>query len=216
MLTLDEIAQNCMIPPAMSEETNADLSYLSCDINGTRYIYKLPPSLMDITKDSSEEQNTIDIVREPELDNREEPISLVCLNGQVYAIKNGVIEELDTNQSVGTNCHEKSLFISKDTENNENGYVTNENVVIDNLYRQSEEQYEVPTEEAGKDLVAEDNNVNVNDFLEVVTAFKCKMCTYLSQDKMQLLDHIKKLHLNSASDIKVSSDYVLTVIQDFN
>jgi len=205
-----------MIPPAMSEETNADVSYLSCDINGTRYIYKLAPSLMDVTKDSSEEQNTVDIVRESELDNREEPISLVCLNGQVYAIKNGVIEELDTNQPVGTNCHEKSLFISKDTENNENGYITNENIVIDSPYRQSEEQYEVPTEEAGKDLAAEDNNVNVNDFLEVVTAFKCKMCTYLSQDKMQLLDHIKKLHLNSASDIKVSSDYVLTVIQDFN
>lgn len=202
-LTVDQIVARS----AMSEETNADVSYLSCDINGTRYIYKLAhPSLMDITKDSSEEQNTVDVVREPELDNGEEPISLVCLNGQVYAIKNGVIEELNTNQAVGTNCHEKSLFISKNTENNENDYITNENIVIDSPYRQSQEQYEVPTEEAGKDLVAGDNNVNIDDFLEVVTAFKCKMCTYLSQDKMQLLGHIKKLHLNSAIDIKVSSD----------
>lgn len=192
----------------MNEETNVDVSYLSCDINGVRYIYKLAPSSMDITKDSAsnEEQNEIDIVRGAELDNGEEPISLVCLNGQVYAIKNGMIEELDINQPVErTSCHEKGLLISKNVENNENDYLTNENIVIENPYRQSEEQYEVAAEEAGKDLVAEDN-VNVDDFLEVVTAFKCKMCTYLSQDKMQLLEHIQKLHLNSAIDIKVSSD----------
>lgn len=191
----------------MSEETNVDVSYLSCDINGIRYIYKLAPSSMDITKNSAsnEEQNAVDIVRGTELENGEEPISLVCLNGQVYAIKNGMIEELDINQPVErTNCHEKELLISKNVENNENDYITNENIVIESPYRQSEEQYEVAAEETGKDLIAEDDNVNVDDFLEVVTAFKCKMCTYLSQDKMQLLGHIQKLHLNSAIDIKVS------------
>jgi len=51
-----------------------------------------------------------------------------------------------------------------------------------------------------------ENNINVDAFLEVVTAFKCKMCTYLFQDKMQLLDQIQKQHLNSTVDIKVSSD----------
>lgn len=167
---------------------------------------------MDITKDSAsnEEQNAVDIVRGTELENGEEPISLVCLNGQVYAIKNGMIEELDINQPVErTNCHEKGLLISKNVENNENDYITNESIVIESPYRQSEEQYEVAAEvaeEAGKDLIAEDDNINVDDFLEVVTAFKCKMCTYLSQDKMQLLGHIQKLHLNSAIDIKVSND----------
>lgn len=194
----------------MSEETSADVSYLSCDINGTRYIYKLAPSPMDITKDSasSEEQSAIDIVKGSELDNGEEPISLVCLNGQVYAIKNGVIEEVDTNQSIDsveqTSCHGKTLLLSKNTEN-ETDYIANENIAIDSPYRQSDEQYEV-TEEAVKDLVAEDDNVNADDFFEVVTAFKCKMCTYLSQDKMQLLGHIQKLHLNSTMGIKVSSD----------
>lgn len=185
-----------------------DMSYLSYDINGTRYIYKLALSPMDIMKNSavSEEQTTVDIVKGSELDSGEEPISLVCLNGQVYAIKNGVIEEVSTNlQPVEQmSCNEKALSMSKNTENNENGYIKNENVVIESPYRQSEEQYEVATEEVVKDLVAQDDNVNVDDFLEVVTAFKCKMCTYLSQDKMQLLDHIQKLHLNSAIDITVS------------
>jgi len=197
-----------MILSAMSEETSADeVPYLSCDINGTRYIYKLAPSI-DLMKDSvsSEEQN--DIVKTSELDNGEESISLVCLNGQVYAIKNGVIEEMNTNESEQTSCHEKVRLISKKMENNETDYITNESIVVESPYRQerSEEQYEVTTEEAAKDLVAEDNNTNVDDFLEVVTAFRCKMCTYLSQDKMQLLDHIQKLHLNSTVDIKVSSE----------
>lgn len=194
----------------MSEEINADVSYLSCDINGTRYIYKLAPSSTDITKDSAsnEEQNAVNIVKGTELDNGEEPISLVCLNGQVYAIKNGVIEELNTDQSMErTSCHEKTLLISKteNTENNENDYIANENIEIESPYRQSEEQYKISTEEAALDLVDNDN-VNVDDFLEIVTAFKCKMCTYLSQDKMQLLDHIQKLHLDSTVDVKVSSD----------
>ncbi|XP_071631123.1 uncharacterized protein [Temnothorax longispinosus] len=194
----------------MSEETN-EVSYLSCDINGTRYIYKLAP--MDIAKDSAsnEEQNAVDTVRgtDNELDNGDEPI-LVCLNGQVYAIKNGVIEELDADQPVErTSCHEKTILLSKNAENDESDYVTNESMVIGSPYRQSEEQYEAATEEAGKDLVVEDDNVNVDDFLEVVTAFKCKMCTYLSQDKMQLLGHIQKLHLNSAIATK---DHQLTDI----
>jgi len=210
-----------MILSAMSEETSADVSYLSCDINGTRYIYKLAPSPTDIMKDSvsSEEQNVVDIVKTSELDNGEESISLVCLNGQVYAIKNGVIEEMNTNESEQTNCHEKARLISKKMENNETDYITNESIVIESPFRQerSEEQYEVTTEEAVKDLVAEDNNTNVDDFLEIVTAFKCKMCTYLSQDKMQLLDHIQKLHLNSTVDIKVSSDLDSNyIIHNFN
>lgn len=202
----------------MSEETNADVSYFSCDINGTRYIYKLASSPTDIAKDSAnEEQNAVDIVKGTELDNGEESISLVCLNGQVYAIKNGVIEELDVDQSVErTSCHEKTLLLSKENvENNENNYITNESITIDSPYRQSEEQYKVATEEAARDFV-ENDNVNVDDFLEVVTAFKCKMCTYLSQDKMQLLGHIQKLHLDSTVDIKVSSRSRFKLFYNFN
>ncbi|KAL6267543.1 hypothetical protein P5V15_000618 [Pogonomyrmex californicus] len=184
----------------MDEESNVDMSYLSCDINGTRYIYKLTPSTIDITKDpiSSEEQNTIDTIK----DNGEEPISLVCLNGQIYAFKNGILQELDINQlTERTNYQEKAFLISKDTENNRNDYITNESLVMENPYRQSEEQYEIATEEAAKTLVVEDDNINTDDFLEIVTAFKCKMCTYLSQDKLQLLGHIQKLHLNSTINI---------------
>lgn len=193
----------------MSEETNVEetnASYLSCDINGTKYLYKLAPSSTDVTKDLalSEEQGVVDIVKGTELDNGEESISLVCLNGQVYAIRNKAIEEWDTDQSAEPGGHEKALLIAKDTESNEN-YIANESIVIESPYGQPEEQYEDATEEVGKEIVAEDN-VNIGDFLEVVTAFKCKMCPYLSQDKMQLLDHIQKLHLNSTIDIEVSND----------
>lgn len=198
----------------MNEETNEDLSYLSCDINGTRYICKIAPT--DIIKNvSNEEQNMInmvnmDTVREPEKEE-EAPISLVCLNGQVYAFQNGIFQELDTNQIIEqTDCHEKTL--TKDVENCENEYLSNENIenieniVIENAYDHVEEQYESVTEETEKDIVMEDDNVNADDFVEVVTAFKCKICTYLSQDKMQLLNHIQKVHLTSTVNIEVSSN----------
>ncbi|XP_012531913.1 zinc finger protein 556 isoform X2 [Monomorium pharaonis] len=193
----------------MSEEINAEetnASYLTCDINGTRYLYKLTPSPTEIVKDStlSEEQGTLDIVdKETELDNGEESISLVCLNGQVYAIRNGLIEGWEPgNQFAESNCHEKILLISKDLENNDN-YITKENIVIGNPYGDQDEElnYEDAAEEVEKELVAE-QHINIDDLLEVVTAFKCKMCPYLSQDKMQLLDHIQKLHFKSTVDIE--------------
>ncbi|XP_011882536.1 PREDICTED: zinc finger protein 436-like isoform X2 [Vollenhovia emeryi] len=186
----------------MTEETGMDVSYLSCDINGTRYIYKLAPPSTDIARDSasSEEQTAVDAARGAELDAEEEPISLLYLNGQVYAIKNEILQELDASQSVEqTNCHEKPL--PKNAESNENEYITGDSLVAGSPYGQSEVQYQAATEEAGQDLAAEDDNVNVDDLLEVVTAFKCKMCTYLSQDKMQLFGHIQKLHDHQLTDI---------------
>lgn len=191
----------------MSEETNVDVSYLSCDINGTKYIYKIAPYPMDMIKDTfSEEQNTDDIVKETKLENEEESISLVYLNGQVYAFQNGVLQELDTNQIMEqTDFQEKTLLVSKDMENENcgNEYITNGNIIFKNEH--SEEQYEVTTEEAGKDFVIEDDNVNVNDFVEIVTAFKCKICAYITQNKIQLLSHIQKIHLNSTINIEVNN-----------
>lgn len=192
----------------MSEETNVDVSYLSCDINGTKYIYKIAPYSMDMIKDTfSEEKNTDDIVKEAKLENDEESISLVYLNGQVYAFQNGELQQLDPNQIVEqTNFHEKEFLVSKDVENCENEYITNGNIVVKNTYEQSEEQYdEVGTEEAEKNLVIEDDNVNVDDFVEIVTAFKCKICAYMTQNKIQLLGHIQKIHLNSNIDREVNN-----------
>ncbi|KAL6444163.1 hypothetical protein ACFW04_001834 [Cataglyphis niger] len=188
----------------MSEETNIDVSYLSCDINGTKYIYKIAPYPMDMIKDTfSEEQNTDDVEKETKLENEEESISLVYLNGQVYAFQNGVLQELDTNQIMEqTDFQEKTFLVSKDmgNENCGNEYITNGNIIFKNEH--SEEQYEVTTEEAAKDFVIEDDNVNVNDFVEIVTAFKCKICAYITQNKIQLLSHIQKIHLNSTINIE--------------
>lgn len=190
----------------MSEETNTEnVSYLSCEINGATYILQTLPDSVDVTKDttSNEEQNAIDILKETDFEKEEEPISLVCLGGQVYAFQNGELQELDISQIIGqTDCHEKAFLISKDMENHE--YIMNENIVIENANEQPEEKYEVVTEETEKDFVIEKDNVNANDFVEVVTAFKCKICTYTTQDKMQLLGHFQKLHVNPNIDINVS------------
>lgn len=195
----------------MNEETNVDVSYLSCDINGTRYIYKIAP--MDVATDgiASEEQDTIDIAKEPELEKEvveeEEPISVVCLNGQMYMFQNGVLQELDTTQPVEQmdNCHEKPLLVSKEVENCENEYIANGNIVVENAYEPSEGQYEVVTGEAEKDLALEDNNINTDDFMETITAFKCKLCAHITQDKIQLLEHIQKVHLDSTESAEVNS-----------
>ncbi|KAL6444165.1 hypothetical protein ACFW04_001834 [Cataglyphis niger] len=151
----------------------------------------------------SEEQNTDDVEKETKLENEEESISLVYLNGQVYAFQNGVLQELDTNQIMEqTDFQEKTFLVSKDmgNENCGNEYITNGNIIFKNEH--SEEQYEVTTEEAAKDFVIEDDNVNVNDFVEIVTAFKCKICAYITQNKIQLLSHIQKIHLNSTINIE--------------
>lgn len=206
----------------MNKETNEDISYLSCDINGTRYICKIAST--DIIKDmtSNKEQNIVnminmDTVKETDLEKEEEePISLVCLNGQVYAFQNGIFQELDTNQIIEqADCHEKTLLVTRDMENCGNEYLSNENIVIESAYEHSEEQYESITEETEKDVVMEDDNVNVDDFVEVVTAFKCKICTYMTQDKIQLLNHIQKVHLSSTVDIEVSSNLDLNHSLDF-
>ncbi|XP_070160861.1 zinc finger protein 64-like isoform X2 [Polyergus mexicanus] len=193
----------------MNEETNLDVSYLSCDINGTKYIYKIAPYPMDMIKDTfNEEQNTDDIIKETKLENEQESISLVYLNGQVYAFQNGVLQELDTNQIIEqTDFQEKALLVSKDVENCENEYITNGNIIVKNEH--SEEQYEVTAEEPRKDFVIEDDNINLDDFVEIVTAFKCKICAYITQNKIQLLSHIQKMHLNSTIDIE---DHQLTDI----
>jgi len=96
--------------------------------------------------------------------------------------------------------------VTKDVENCENEYLSNENIVIKNAYEHSEEHYETITEETEKDVVIEDDNVNADDFVEVVTAFKCKICTYMTQDKIQLLNHIQKVHLNSTVHVEVSNN----------
>jgi len=195
----------------MNGEINMDVSYLSCDINGTRYIYKIAPCSMDIAKDamSNQEQNAINIVKEsePELEKEEEPISMVYLNGQMYVFQNGILQELDSNQSAEQmDYYEKAFLMSKDMENYENEYISNGNIMAKNMFEPFEGQYEDVTREAEKNLIMEDNNINTDDFIEIITAFKCKLCSYITQDKIQLLDHIKKIHLNSTINAEVNNN----------
>lgn len=188
----------------MNGKTNADVSYLSCQINGMKYILQTVPDISVKDVIPSIEQNTVD-VKETEPEKEEESIPLTSLDGEVwYALQNGVFQELNISQFVDQeNCHEKTLLVSKDVENCGDEYISNENIIFEDANEHSEEQYEVVTDNLEKDFLVGKDNINANDFVEVVTAFKCKICTYTTQDKMQLLDHFQNTHINPTIDIEV-------------
>lgn len=195
----------------MNEETNIeDSSYLSYEINGTRYILQTvsdPAVDMLKTTSTNEEQSPINIIDETQAEKEEESVSLVCLDGQLYAFQNGELQELDLSQATDQNdAQEKTVLLSKDIDNCEAQYITNEDLVIRNIDEQSQEQYEIITGQNEKDFIVERHNVNANDFVEVVTAFKCKICTYTTQDKTQLLQHFQKTHVNPKVDIEIKEE----------
>ncbi|CAK9832430.1 Zinc finger protein 112 [Anthophora retusa] len=195
----------------MNEETSVeDSSYLSYEINGTRYILQtVSDSAIDIAKtvSANSEQNTINIIDEPQIEKEDESISLVCLDGQVYAFQNGELQELDFSQVIDQNeSQEKTVLLSKEDDNYDAQYITNEELVIGNIDEHSQEQYEIITGQNEKNFIVEKQNVNANDFVEVVTAFKCKICTYTTQDKTQLLQHFQKTHVNPKVDIEIKEE----------
>ncbi|CAD1473552.1 unnamed protein product [Heterotrigona itama] len=180
----------------MNEERSIeDSSYLSYEINGTRYILQtISDPTIDITKTAStnQEQNTINIIDE----------------SHVYAFQNGELQELDFSQVTDENdSQEKTVLLSKEDDNCEPQYITNEGLVIGNIDQHSQEQYEIITDQNEKNFIVEKHNVNANDFVEVVTAFKCKICTYTTQDKTQLLQHFQKTHVNPKVDIEIKEEF---------
>ncbi|XP_014474772.1 PREDICTED: zinc finger protein 62-like isoform X1 [Dinoponera quadriceps] len=187
----------------MNAKTNADVSYLTCQINGIKYILQTIPDTSVKDAISSEEQSMVDVVKETEL-MKEESFSLASLDGEVwYALQNGMFQELNINPFVDQeNYHEKTLLVPKDMESCGDEYISNENIIFEDANEQAEEQYEVVTDNSEKDFLVGKDNVNANDFVEVVTAFKCKICTYTTQDKMQLLDHFQNAHINPTVDIE--------------
>lgn len=192
----------------MNEEASVeDSSYLSYEINGTRYILQtISDPAVDILKTTTtnDVQNAINIIDEAQVEKEEDSISLVCLDGQVYAFQNGELQELDLSQVMDQNDpQEKTVLLPKDVDNCEAQYIANEDLVVRNASEQSQEQYEIVTGQNEKNFIMEKHNVNANDFVEVVTAFKCKICTYTSQDKTQLLQHFQKTHVNPKVDVEV-------------
>lgn len=191
----------------MNEERSVeDSSYLSYEINGTRYILQtVSDPAIDISKAVSTTQEQINLINEPQVEKDDESISLICLDGQVYAFQNGELQELDFSQVIDENeSQEKTVLLPKEDDNCEPQYITNEGLIIGNIDEHSQEQYEIITGQNEKNFIMEKHNVNANDFVEVVTAFKCKICTYTTQDKTQLLQHFQKTHVNPKVDVEVS------------
>ncbi|XP_053980696.1 zinc finger protein 84-like [Hylaeus volcanicus] len=193
----------------MNEEMSiGNSSYLSYEINGTSYIVQtISGPTLDALKITSanEEQNSINIIDQTQAENEE--VSIVCLDGRVYAFHNGELQELDFSQIIDQNDpQERTVLLSKEVDSYETRYITNEDLVIANVDVQSQEQYEVVTEQTDKNFIVEKANVNANDFVEIVTAFKCKICTYTTQDKTQLLQHFQKTHVNPKADIEIKEE----------
>lgn len=131
------------------------------------------------------------------------------MDGEIwYALQNGTFQGLNIgHQFVNQeDCHDKTLLVPKEgVENCGNEYVNNENIIFEDANKHSEEQYEVVANNLEKDFLVGKDNVNANDFVEVVTAFKCKICTYTTQDKMQLLDRFQNTHINPTVDNEVNN-----------
>lgn len=192
----------------MNGEINSnDLPYLSYEINGTQFILQTledsVDTLIKVGSSNDEEQDSVvSFVDETQLEKEEESIPLVCLDGQIYAVQNGVLQELDLSHLMDqSDCQDGAVVISKDDENQEpectevTEYVSNGNVLVKDADEDHREEYEVVSGQNEKFVVGKDG-LNANDFVEVVTAFKCKICPYTTQDRAQLLEHFQNVHVN--------------------
>ncbi|KAF7387080.1 hypothetical protein HZH68_012757 [Vespula germanica] len=196
----------------MNKNMNAEnLSYLSYEINGTRFIVQTLSNSMDITKveGTNDEQGTGNISDETSFGKEEEPISLISVDGQIYAFQNGDFQELNLSHVDGQiELSDKAVLLSRDIENEETQFITNGAIIIENIDDDNQERYEIVTEQNDKNFVMQKDDVNANDFVEVVTAFKCKICTYTTQDRGELIEHFQKTHINPTVDIEEKEESV--------
>lgn len=192
----------------MNKNMNAEnLSYLSYEINGTRFIVQTLSNSMDITKveGTNDERGTANINDEMSFGKEEEPISLISVDGQIYAFQNGDFQEFNLSHvDSQIELSDKAVLLSRDIENEETQFITNGAIIIENIDDENQEHYEIVTEQNDKNFVMQKDDVNANDFVEVVTAFKCKICTYTTQDRGELIEHFQKTHINPTVDIEVN------------
>lgn len=197
----------------MSDSEIANHSLLSYEINGTQFIIQAlgstPDTIVTLNEDEDGE-NTITFVEQTADDKEDvESIPLVCLDGQVYAIRNGVLQALDISQleyeaEVGS-PEGKAFVLDEQPEENEADSVEITRYVSDSdaslaQEDEGEELETAPNDDKRLFIVAKDD-VNADDFVEVVTAFKCKICPYTTQDREQLVKHFGNVHANPAAKV---------------
>ncbi|XP_015587714.1 zinc finger protein 845 [Cephus cinctus] len=215
----------------MNGQTNtSNSSYQSYEINGTQIILQTLSDSMDTlvkVATCDEDQAGVNYDEEAtQVEHEEESIPLVYLDGQVYALRNGELQELDLNHIVDRNdFQDDSIIISRDVHNNDDSecaviteyisednvpienaeisheeeFISEDNIPIENTEISHEEKYEVVLDRNEKLIVGKES-LNANDFVEVVTAFKCKICPYTTQDRTQLLEHLESVHVNPLTE----------------
>ncbi|XP_066583039.1 zinc finger protein 892-like [Prorops nasuta] len=173
-------------------------SYISYEVDGTKFIFQTSDSWNELDPqklDATNEKNFIDIVEDAEMEKDDSAVSLVCLDGQVYAFKNEELQQLYFSQLINQNEFETEALLPKDINVEETHYIPNEEVLIRDM-NEHEEKLKTESDQINKNYIIDKDNVNENDFVEVVTAFKCKMCPYTTQDRVQLFEHFQDMHVN--------------------
>lgn len=201
----------------MNEEINIeDASYLRCEINGTQFLLKTVPESDDGIVDVMPEEKRVLAYSDAgsQYENEEDSIPLVYLDRQIYTFQDGELREFDLSKYVDQSVDSQTVISAKES-GNESGdclmpeYLTEEDILVErvNIVEDNRQNsYNVAIVDDKKFIIGQDISVNANDFVEVVTAFKCKICPYTTQDRMQLLEHFENVHINPAAQEKEAKE----------
>ncbi|XP_046751707.1 zinc finger protein 568-like isoform X2 [Diprion similis] len=193
----------------MSKEVNLDnMSYLRCEINGTQFLLQAIPNCDNSVANSMlQEKATNGYSNVSPYENDEYSVPLVYLDRQIYTFQDGELKEFDLSHYVDQSSNTKSVIADKEEENENADSIRSSDCLrkddilveqvddADSGDRQNSSTHNVAVLD-DKKFIIEMDSLNANDFAEVVTAFKCKICPYTTQDKIQLLEHFENVHIN--------------------
>lgn len=178
----------------MSEEiVNESKPFVSYAINGVNFI--LPTStdsmttVLTIGGSEFEKSNQLNIIENIESEKAKETVPLVCLEELAEA-------DLTTLVDNGNCCSENAIAIFNESQRLESNHTFNENI-------QNNDNYRVIYEKRKGNWYTGKEKINDNDFVEITTAFKCKVCPFTTQDQEELLSHLQDAHVYPGKEFQV-------------
>lgn len=187
------------------EQLKTTKSYWSCNINAENFSLESPGDLINnvltIEESKGEEYTQIDSLEGIDLKKESQGISLVSIEGQIYAFKNDEFQSVEESEFLDYNNQGDDNILPISEENDEQNETTfeafSEDVHNDKCYENftNHQNHQIKDEE--------ENQINEHDLVEVVTTFKCKICPFSSQDKSELLSHLQDTHVNPNKELKV-------------
>lgn len=186
------------------EQLKTTKSYWSCNINAENFSLESPGDLINnvltIEESKGEEYTQIDSLEGIDLKKESQGISLVSIEGQIYAFKNDEFQSVEESEFLDYNNQGDDNILPISEENDERNETTfeafSEDVHNDKCYENftNHQNHQIKDEE--------ENQINEHDLVEVVTTFKCKICPFSSQDKSELLSHLQDTHVNPNKELK--------------